>query len=136
MCYNEATGGEERQGRMSIGTRIKSRRIELGMTQDELAKLVGLRNKSSISLLENGQGDPSQTMIQKYADALDCDPLWLMGIPQDPEYTDSWKNDPYCASAAEFLFEHREYRKLFDLIEKVPMKNIERVSIALELMIK
>lgn len=119
---------------MNIGAKIKSRRNELGLTQGELATLVGLKNKSSISLIEKGQGDLSQSAILKFADALDCDPLWLLGI-QDHSRDITWSDDSYCTEAAQFLFLHKEYRKLFDLLRKIPEERLDRVRVALELMI-
>jgi transcriptional regulator with XRE-family HTH domain len=119
---------------MSIGAKIKSRRNELGLTQGELAALVGLKNKSSISLIEKGQGDLSQSAILKFADALDCDPLWLLDI-EDHSHDLSWADDSYCAEAAQFLFIHKEYRKLFDLLREIPADKLDRVQVALELMI-
>ena len=37
---------------MNVGERIKRRRIELDMTQEELAKKVGYKSRSSILLIE------------------------------------------------------------------------------------
>lgn len=37
---------------MTIGERIKKRRLELGMTQDELAKKLGYKSRSSVNKLE------------------------------------------------------------------------------------
>lgn len=62
---------------------IKSRRIELGMSQQELSDIVGYSGKSMISKIERGEVDLSQTMIQKFADALRTTPGDLMGWEED-----------------------------------------------------
>lgn len=58
---------------------IKNRRIELNMTQTELAQKVGYADKGMISRVENGKVDLSQSQIIKFAKALDIDPGVLMG---------------------------------------------------------
>lgn len=64
---------------MTIGNRIRSRRIELGMTQDELANKLGYRSKSSINKIELGVQDLPQKKIVDFAKALDTTPASLMG---------------------------------------------------------
>lgn len=68
----------------TIGDRIKARREALGMTQEELADLLGYRGKSSVSKLESGQGDPGQSKVLAFARALKTTPAYLMGWVDDP----------------------------------------------------
>ncbi len=63
---------------MTIYDRIRQRRIELNMSQEELAKKVGYAGKSVISKVENGERDIGQSMIIKYAEALDVSPVYLL----------------------------------------------------------
>lgn len=64
---------------MEIGERIKLRREELRMSQDELAKKVGYKSRSSINKIEaDGRGLP-QRKIAAFASALDTTPSYLMG---------------------------------------------------------
>ena len=64
---------------MEIGERIKARREELGMTQDELARAVGYKWRSSINKIElNAQRLP-QRKIEEIARALKVTPSYLMG---------------------------------------------------------
>ena len=67
---------------MTIGNRIRSRRIELGITQDELASKLGYRSKSSINKIELGVQDLPQKKIVDFAKALDTTPAYLMGWEQ------------------------------------------------------
>ena len=46
-----------------IGERINARRKELGMTQEELSKKLGYKNKSTISQIENGVNDIMQSKV-------------------------------------------------------------------------
>lgn len=58
---------------------IKVRRIELGMTQTELADRAGYADKSMISRIEAGLIDLPQTKIVEIAAALRTTPSELMG---------------------------------------------------------
>ena len=64
---------------MDIGDRIKKRREELGMSQEELAKKVGYKSRSSVNKIEiDGRGLP-QNKIVIFAKALETTPAYLMG---------------------------------------------------------
>ena len=63
---------------MTIGERIKQRRNELNMSQDELAKKVGYKSRSSIQKIESARSLPI-TKVEKMAVALECKPSYLMG---------------------------------------------------------
>lgn len=70
---------------MSIGDRIRIRREELNMSQDELAKKLGYKSRSSINKIEkDGRGLP-QPKIKAIADALDTTPAFIMG------WVDEWE---------------------------------------------
>lgn len=64
----------------NIGLIIKNRRIELGLTQEELAKRCGYKDKSTIAKIEKGVNDINQTKTAKIAEALGVDPAYLYGI--------------------------------------------------------
>ena len=63
---------------MTIGERIRKRRLELNLTQDDLAKRVGYASRSSINKLEMARILPSRKILLM-AQALDCTPGYLMG---------------------------------------------------------
>ena len=63
---------------MKIGLAIAMRREQLGITQDELAKAVGV-SKASISRWESGDiSNMRRDRIQKLAEALKVSPLSLL----------------------------------------------------------
>lgn len=73
---------------MDIGLRIKEKREELKMTQDELAAKVGYKSRSSINKIEiDGRGLP-QSKIKQFADALDTTPAFLMGWDMEKKSVD------------------------------------------------
>ena len=52
--------------------RLKIKRIEKGMTQQELADLVGIR-QNLLSYYETGANFPRKKILDKLAAALDCE---------------------------------------------------------------
>ena len=70
---------------MEIGERIKLKREELNMSQDELAKKVGYKSRSSVNKIESdGRGLP-QNKIVLFANALQTTPAYLMGWENENE---------------------------------------------------
>ena len=57
---------------------IKKRRLELGMSQEELAHKAGYTDRSSIAKIELGKVDISLETLKKIAAALDIEPLDLL----------------------------------------------------------
>ena len=68
---------------MKIGDRIKHRRIELGMSQDELARRLGYRSRSSINKIEKDASGLPQTKIAAIASALLTTPSYIMGWEEE-----------------------------------------------------
>lgn len=58
---------------------IKERRIQIGMSQDELAKKTGYTSRSSIAKIEKGEVDLQQSKIELFAKALGVSQSELMG---------------------------------------------------------
>lgn len=62
-----------------IGSRIKKRRLQLGYSQDYLAKLLGYKSQVTISKIESGQRDFPRAKVESFARALDVTPDYIMG---------------------------------------------------------
>ena len=62
-----------------IGKRIRRRREELGMTQEELADKLHYKSKTTIAKIENGTNDIVQSKVVEFAKALRTSPAYLMG---------------------------------------------------------
>ena len=70
---------------MTIGERIKLRREQLGLTQDELAKKCGYKSRSSINKIELSRALPLQK-IEVMANVLETTPSELMGWTEEIDY--------------------------------------------------
>ena len=61
-----------------IADRIREARIEKGMTQDDLAKALGLKSRSSINKMERNAYEVGLDRLKQIASALDVDPNYLI----------------------------------------------------------
>lgn len=66
-----------------VGKRIKIKREELNITQDDLARKLGYKNKSSIAKIETGKNDIVVSKVCEFADALHTTTAYLMGWDDD-----------------------------------------------------
>ncbi len=64
---------------LELYQRIRQRRKELGMSQEELAKKLGYKSRSSVNKIESGENDIPQSKIVAFAEALSTTPEYLMG---------------------------------------------------------
>lgn len=72
----------------TVGENILCMRRQLGWTQEELAKRMGYKSKSTINKIELGINDIPQNKIIKFAEVLGTTPAHLMG------WTEKEKNSP------------------------------------------
>lgn len=63
-----------------IGQRIQARRKELKMSQEELAKKVGFKSRSSINKIEKDGRRINPEKIESFATALDTTVDYIMGL--------------------------------------------------------
>ena len=55
---------------MTLGDKIRIRREEAGLSQDELARRLGYKSRSTIAKLESGVNDLTQSKLKLFAEAL------------------------------------------------------------------
>ena len=63
----------------TVGERILIMRKHLGLTQEDLAKRMGYKSKSTINKIEMGINDIPQSKIVTFAEVLGTTPAYLMG---------------------------------------------------------
>lgn len=71
-----------------IGERIKKKRKELGMTQEDLSNKLGYKSKTIIAKIENGTNDIMQNRVKDFAKVLHTTPAYLMGYTVSNEQND------------------------------------------------
>ena len=100
---------------MTIGERIKIRRQELNMSQEELAAKIGYKDRSTVSYIEkNGENLPLPK-VKEIASALNTTPSYLMG----------WEDE------LQEAFDNPDRRVLFSLSEKA---TDQQVKVAIQFM--
>ena len=62
-----------------LGDRIRERRTELGMSQEQLANKIGYKSRSTINKIELGINDVNQSTLVKFANALNTSVANLLG---------------------------------------------------------
>lgn len=73
---------------MEIKDKLKNRRLELGLSLNDVAQMVGV-NKSTVARWENGEiDDIKRSYIAKYASALCISPAVIMGFDMPEPLSD------------------------------------------------
>lgn len=95
---------------MTTGDRIRNRRQELGLTQEDLAKKMGLAGKSTVSKIESAGNEVSLKQVRKYAEALNCTVGYLLGMdatPSGKKFHSLFTKEQRDAIDAEAMKDHR-----------------------------
>ncbi|NCC07460.1 MAG: XRE family transcriptional regulator [Clostridia bacterium] len=69
---------------MTTGQIIKTLREERGMTQEQVAELMGYSHKSSINKIELGKSDLPQSKLVAFAKIFNVSPCELLGFDPQP----------------------------------------------------
>lgn len=103
---------------MDVGQLIKDRRLAKGMTQEELADLVGVK-KSAVAKWENGRvSEIKRSNLKKLADALEVSPVQLLG--------DIEKRPASVAQELAEIYLDPELRKMIATYQKLPIQKQEQ----------
>lgn len=113
---------------MTIGDRIKQRRIELGLTQEEVAKKCGYKSRSSVNKIELSRDLPLNK-VELMANALECSPGYLMG------WTDDNVEMEYELRNGNIVKENKHEKKALELYEKYE-KADPNIKAAIEALLK
>lgn len=111
---------------LEIYKRIRARREELGLSQEELAKRMGYKSRSSINKIEKGENDIPQSKIIAFAQALGTTPEALMGWDTPPNTANILTEDPSPPSIllrAEKELPPEDLKTLADMAEFFLRKN-------------
>lgn len=112
---------------MSIGERIKARRLELDFSQTALASAVGV-TRNAVSNWELGKNEPSSAMVRLVADKLGVTVEWLAygSAPRPPALEDSGGpyKPPSNSPLAQLILDENQYFYQFgsDAVEEAGYK--------------
>jgi transcriptional regulator with XRE-family HTH domain len=114
MPTNQPVAGEA----MRIGTLIRSHRMEHGLSQKNLAPVLGI-SAPMLSLVENGKKRPSLRVVLRAAVRLKCPSLI------DEHFLCAWRNDPTLAHLSPAGY--RSLRRLGQLGEALAFFHVDGV---------
>ncbi len=80
---------------MLIGDRVRTRREQLGLSQEELAFALGYKSRSSINKIECNRQNLTQRKIKAMADILNTTPDYIMGWTEEKEASSAQKRNAY-----------------------------------------
>ena len=101
---------------MKVGEKIRVRRMEQGLSLQDLADRMGYANKSSIARIESGVIDPPQSKVVKFADVLGTSVADLMG------WVDEEKEKPTAESELP-----ENIKLLVEFVKTVPEDKVDLV---------
>jgi transcriptional regulator with XRE-family HTH domain len=102
---------------MNTGERIKKRRKELGLTQEELARRMGNTSRASVSIIESNRDDLTTARVRKIAEALETTPAYIMGWDETIELSDDERILIECYRSADIDLQNT-VRRLLAYAEK------------------
>lgn len=102
-----------------VGTRIKIARENIGMSQEELADKMGYKSRDTISKIEIGKNNVTQSKIVKFSEILCVSPSYLMG------WTNNMTNEEHDAGELADMIkklDKSEYELIYKMVEKLLKK--------------
>lgn len=111
---------------MDIGERIRYRREQLELTQEELARKIGYKSKTSINKIELGIQNLKQSKIKAIADALQTTPGYIMGwegIDEREKYMKALRLEAYMEKFAKLNEANKE---AIETMTEVMLRNQEK----------
>jgi len=122
---------------MKLYERIRQRREELGMSQDEIAEKLGYKSRSTIAKIESGENDITQSKIVAFARVLDTSPAYLMGWAKQAARNSNtlsdancktYYNNPETAKLAQELYDNPDLRILLDASRDLAPEDVKAVA--------
>ena len=103
---------------VKLGRQIRRLREQLGMSQEELAKKLGYKSKSSINKVETGSQGLTQSKIMRFAEALQTTPGELL----------DWASD----DAPDVGYSYEQQRQIFseNLRKQIEMRGLTQKEVA------
>lgn len=98
---------------MTTGEKIQARRLEVGMTAEELGNRLGVQ-RSAVSKYERGRVDLKAAQLMEIAKVLNCTPTSLLGDNDDPD-----------VERLEALHQNPRLGLLFDRTRKMTNEDVE-----------
>ena len=100
---------------MTVGQRIRERRLELGLSQEDLGKLLGGISRAAVCNVEKDKKEMTLDRVRRYAKALHCTPGYLAGWVE-------YANDRAIQMYQNYLEQPEEVRSEVEKLLRSPRK--------------
>lgn len=127
--------GTDAETNKMIGAIIRRRRIELGLSQEELAERCGFKSKSSINKMESGVQGLPQSKIIAVAKALETTPGYILGWEGvEDSQQQEYYTDEVTAQIAEDMATNPNLKMLYDVQRDMDPEDLQAMySLAMAL---
>lgn len=115
---------------MEIGERIKSRRLELEWSQRELARRMGYKDNTTLTKIERGLVDISQSRVVQFSEVLGVSIAYLMG------WEDEEKNNDFIAEAVIKMRTDSTFLSVVENLYKLDKDKLETINQMLNTLFK
>ncbi|MDD7410174.1 helix-turn-helix domain-containing protein [Fusobacterium gastrosuis] len=88
---------------MTLGEKVKRKREELKLSQEELAEKMNYKSKTSIHKIEQGITDLPLSKVEELAKVLDLKVAYLMGWTEEKQKKEEKSNVAYIYDESEFM---------------------------------
>ncbi len=103
---------------MTIGQKIKQRRLELGWSLRELAQRMNYANQSTISRIEKGEIDIPQSKIVQFSEVLGVSVAYLMS------WEEMQKNNDVRIDIASRMFDDEVFLSIVEDLNKLDKEQL------------
>ena len=122
----------------NIGNKVKKQRMYLGLTQEELARKLGYKSKTTINKIEAGVNDVPRKRINDFAIALETTPEFFLECDSFSEHASAHSStngrvthfldiDIPTSEEEAILFYYRKLSKLGQSVAKERMKELTEI---------
>lgn len=125
---------------MTVGERIKTRRQQLGLSAEDVAKIMGVSPSTIYRYESKNIVNMGIDKLQPIANALQTTASYLMGLTDSPlpikGNNDSYYLEPEVAQLAQSIYDRPEMKVLFDATKDVSKEDLDFIINMLERMKK
>ncbi len=106
-----------------VGEHIRSRRIALGLSQDDVGRHVGV-NRATIQRYESGEIEVKRSAAIKLAEILRTTPSYIMG----------WEERDEMADYLDLMHKRPEMQTLFSITKNAKKEDVEKAIKIIEML--
>ncbi len=115
-----------------ISNKVRKRRLSLGLSQEDLAKKLGYKSKTTINKIESGVNDIPRKKIKDFAVALKTTPEYFLDYSNSLSSTSSTKDDNHIVEIDSITYEEETllfyYRKLSQQGQSIAQERMKELT--------